>query len=202
MIGTDFETLSDMDAADIVVIGDSYIESPMTRPSALITTRLAQLQGKTVANLGHSGYGPQQELAVLKRFGLPLNPRTVIWAFFEGNDLSDIEEYPGKAARVAGQHAAWQDFWFRSLSRNLLSLYFRGTSDCVPNSRLQQYGADFSDANNSVQTDIVCSVRNSRTFGRNLTESSIIFLGSLPAVPGSQYTFRSRFRPREIPGLP
>jgi hypothetical protein len=146
-----FRNASDLNAADIVIIGDSYIESPITPPSALITTRLARLQGKTVANLGHSGYGPQHELAVLKRFGLPLKPRMVIWAFFEGNDLSDMEEYPEKAARVAGQHAAWENFWFRSFSKNLLSLYFRGTSSCVPNSRLQRYTANFGDAHNSVR---------------------------------------------------
>ncbi len=73
----------------------------------------------------------------------------VVWAFFEGNDLSNVEEYPGKAARVAGQHALWQDFWFRSLSRNLLALYFRLQNECVPNARIQEYRAEFRDENNS-----------------------------------------------------
>ena len=82
-----FRNSVDLQQADIVVIGDSYIEGYMTPESKLATTLLGQLQGKTVANLGHSGYGPQQELVVLKRYGLPLHPHTVIWAFFEGNDL-------------------------------------------------------------------------------------------------------------------
>lgn len=144
-----FRNAADLDKADIVVIGDSYIEAPMIRDKALSTTVLAGLQGRTVANLGNSGYGPQQELAVLKRFGLPLRPEVVVWAFFEGNDLSNVEEYPGKAARVARQHALWQDFWFRSLSRNLLALYFRPQNQCVPNARIQEYRAEFSDENNS-----------------------------------------------------
>jgi hypothetical protein len=70
-----------LDRADIVVIGESYIEAPMIRDNALSTTVLAGLQGRKVANLGNSGYGPQQELAVLKRFGLPLRPKVVVWAF-------------------------------------------------------------------------------------------------------------------------
>ena len=50
--------------------------------------------------LGHSGYGPQQELVVLKRYGLRLHPRTVIWTLFEGNDFSDAERYEEKVARA------------------------------------------------------------------------------------------------------
>ena len=144
-----FRNPADLDRADIVVLGDSYIEAPMILDKALSTTVLGRLQGRPVANLGNSGYGPQQELAVLKRFGLPLRPEVVVWAFFEGNDLSNMEEYHGKAARVAGAHAVWQDFWFRSLSRNLLALYFRSKQECVPNVRIQEFRAEFSDENNS-----------------------------------------------------
>ena len=144
-----FRNPADLDRADIVVLGDSYIEAPMILDKALSTTVLGRLQGRPVANLGNSGYGPQQELAVLKRFGLPLRPEVVVWAFFEGNDLSNMEEYHGKAARVAGAHAVWQDFWFRSLSRNLLALYFRSKQECVPNVRMQEFRAEFSDENNS-----------------------------------------------------
>ena len=40
-------------------------------PESKLATTLGQLQDKTVANLGHSGYGPQQELVVLRiEFGL------------------------------------------------------------------------------------------------------------------------------------
>lgn len=82
---------------DLVVIGDSYIEGYLTSEANLLTSILADLQGKPVANLGHAGYGPQQELVVLKRFGLPLKPKTIIWAFFEGNDFIDTEGYDNRA---------------------------------------------------------------------------------------------------------
>jgi hypothetical protein len=54
---------------------------------------VARLLDCTVANLGQSAYGPQQELAVLKRFGASLGPRLCIWTFYEGNDLDDVERY-------------------------------------------------------------------------------------------------------------
>lgn len=141
-----------MTEADIVVIGDSYVEAPMTPSAALSTSILAQLQGSSVANLGNSGYGPPQELRVLKRFGLPLNPKTVIWAFYEGNDISDMKTYEDKVAAMTGQNPFWQDFWFRSLSRNLLALYFRPTpQECVPSPRVQPYWAKFTDHTDAVK---------------------------------------------------
>lgn len=143
-----FRNAQDWTQADIVVIGDSYIEAPMVADDALSTTLLSRLQGRTVANLGNSGYGPQQELGVLKRFGVALQPKTVIWAFFEGNDFTNTDEYDVKVALVAGQNPHWQDFWFRSLSRNLLALYFRTTGTCEPNPRIQQFRGRFSDRAN------------------------------------------------------
>lgn len=135
--------------AGLVVIGDSYIEGYLTPEPKLITTRLSELQGQPVANLGHSGYGPQQELAVLRRFGLPLKPKTVVWAFFEGNDFSDAEGYD--KARIDG-NAFLQDFWFRSLTRNLAALMFRSTQPCVPSEPINTFRAEFTDAHNMTET--------------------------------------------------
>ena len=141
-----FRNGREMTGADIVVLGDSYVEAAMTPDEALVTSVLARLQGKRVANLGNSGYGPPQELGVLKRYGLPLQPDTVIWAFYEGNDVSDMKEYEKKLTTLSGVSAFWQDFWFRSLTRNLLALYFRSTTrECVPSRRIQPYRAKFTD---------------------------------------------------------
>ncbi|HEX2055900.1 MAG TPA: hypothetical protein VHF07_05370, partial [Nitrospiraceae bacterium] len=150
--GNGFRNNGDMTAADIVVIGDSYIEAPMTPDEELSTSILARLQGKKVANLGNSGYGPPHELGVLKRYGLPLHPRTVIWAFYEGNDLSDMKRYEKNAAARSEENRFLQDFWFRSLSRNLLAVYFRSLSrpGCVPSRRIQPYQAKFTDHTNKV----------------------------------------------------
>ena len=65
----------------------------MLPDSMLATTHLAKLTQKTVANLGQSGYGSQQELVVLKRYALPLHPESVVRVFYEGNDLRDAARY-------------------------------------------------------------------------------------------------------------
>ena len=80
----------DMDQADVVVVGDSYVESPMLPGSSLLTTQLSHQLQTSVANLGISGYGPEQELVVLKRYALNLQPKTIVWVFFEGNDFYQL----------------------------------------------------------------------------------------------------------------
>ena len=85
-----FRNRSDLNHADIVVIGDSFVEA-MTIPDAkIMTSLLAGMQNQAVANLAQYGYGPREELIVLKRYALPLGPRTVVWMFYEANDLKDV----------------------------------------------------------------------------------------------------------------
>ncbi|MBS0170865.1 MAG: hypothetical protein JSR62_10970 [Nitrospira sp.] len=152
-----FRNARDLETADVVVIGDSYVEGYLMPDEQMLTTHLSRLQGRSVANLGHSGYGPQQELAVLRRFGLPLNPKTVVWAFFEGNDVSDAETYWNRGSTIPrsginGWHEVWQDFWFRSLTRNVSTLLLRTNQGCTPDHSLEEYRAEFLDAGRTATT--------------------------------------------------
>jgi lysophospholipase L1-like esterase len=138
-----FRNSRDLDRADIVVLGDSNIEGYLTSEGQLATTWLSKLQGKVVANLGHSGYGPQQELVVLKRYGLPLHPETVIWTFFEGNDLSDAEQYDRDLKKSS--NAWWQEVWYRSLTRNVFARLLQPAGACTPSTHIAQFHAQFRD---------------------------------------------------------
>lgn len=112
----------DLKSADMVVIGDSFVEDIPTPTAQLMTSLLAHSRGETVANLGQLAYGPQQELIVLKRYALPLSPRTVIWMFFEGNDLTDVIHY---RAAMKSQGSFSRGFPRRSLTVHLLRLIKR-----------------------------------------------------------------------------
>ena len=112
-----FRNVTDLNSADVVVIGDSFVEGLTVTDAELTTSRLARLQGKVVANLGQSAYGPLQELVVLKRYGLPLQPHSVVWMFFEGNDLGDVIDYHRAIRNPPG---FWPSFWARSFTRNAL----------------------------------------------------------------------------------
>jgi hypothetical protein len=88
-----FRNESDLERADIVVVGDSIIEGPRVAATDLVTAHLARLLHRVVANLGVSWYGPQQEVELIRRFGLQLHPHTCVWTFYEGNDLWDARRY-------------------------------------------------------------------------------------------------------------
>jgi hypothetical protein len=75
----------------IVALGDSF-----TRASGVASPwpqRLAEYTGTDVLNLGDVGFGPQDELKVLRQYGLKKQPQWVIMAYFEGNDLYDAASY-------------------------------------------------------------------------------------------------------------
>ncbi len=88
-----FRNRKDLKTADIVVIGDSFVEGLHVADDELMTTLIAEKTHQSVSNLGRSGDGPQQERIILERYGLPLHPKTCVWLYYEGNDLEDVAEY-------------------------------------------------------------------------------------------------------------
>jgi len=117
-----FRNDRDLTRADMIVLGDSMVEG-MTVPTPQLTTSLlAHLRNETVANLGQVAYGPQQELIVLKRYGMPLKPATVVWMFFEGNDLTDVVHYRNA---MENQASFSRSLLRRSLTVHLLRLIKR-----------------------------------------------------------------------------
>jgi len=91
--GQGFRNEREIEQATVVALGDSFLEGVLVPQTNLVSSQLKRLLKVDVANLGQSGYGPQQELAVLQRFGIKLQPKIVLWFFFEGNDLLDVPKY-------------------------------------------------------------------------------------------------------------
>jgi len=125
--GRGFRNPTDLPSADVVVVGDSFIEGLQVAEPELVSARLGRLLGASVANLGRTGYGPQQELGVLRRYGVSLRPRTCVWAFYEGNDLQDAGTYGAEqrqASRALREPASKESFG-RSFTRNGLDFAIR-----------------------------------------------------------------------------
>ena len=81
------------EASGIVLIGDSFIEADLTPPDQLQSVHLRRRTGKSVLNLGVAGYGPHQELELLRRHATDVGAEHIVWFFFEGNDLLDVDRY-------------------------------------------------------------------------------------------------------------
>jgi lysophospholipase L1-like esterase len=80
-------------ATVVAALGDSFTDG-MTLPAELTwPARLARLLGVGVRNYGTAGFGPGQEVLVLKEFVRARRPRRVVVGFFAGNDLVDAERF-------------------------------------------------------------------------------------------------------------
>jgi hypothetical protein len=141
-----FRNERDLDRADVVVLGDSYVEAVETPSAQLFTTLLAGSSGQVVANLGLSGYGPQQEAATLRRHGAALHPSTVFWVFYEGNDLKDArvyEELRGELARGLRTKPSRAE---RLLATNVLDALYRLVCHPPPSAQAEKRYGTFTGA--------------------------------------------------------
>lgn len=88
-----YRNTHEMEHADVVLLGDSYVEGWYVSDGETVAARLAERLGRPVADLGVAGYGTLQELRVLKGDAVARAPRVVVWFFFEGNDLYDDQHF-------------------------------------------------------------------------------------------------------------
>lgn len=77
----------------IVMLGDSFTANlglPLKKGYPKLLERLYRDGGSRVdvINVSMSGYDPDKEKILLRRFGLPLEPDMVVLAFFVGNDFT------------------------------------------------------------------------------------------------------------------
>ena len=127
-----FRNEQDLQAAEVAVIGDSYVEAPYAPNSSLLTSVLSRLMAGPVANLGMSGYGPDQELAVLRQYAISLQAKKVVWVFFEGNDLENV--WRNRELRATWPEPAVQGHSFaqRSFTKNALTAIRNVLAGCQP----------------------------------------------------------------------
>jgi hypothetical protein len=85
--GEGFRNESAPGPVDVAALGDSFTDA-LTVPVELAwPARLEAASGRPVRNYGVAGFGPQQELRVLRDHVLARRPRVVVVAFFAGNDI-------------------------------------------------------------------------------------------------------------------
>jgi len=74
---------------DLLVLGDSFVQGyAIEREDSFVS--LVRHLYPSCLNLGTSGSGPLVQLAALVEYASVRRPRTVVWCYFEGNDLDDF----------------------------------------------------------------------------------------------------------------
>ena len=74
-------------SVDVMAVGDSFTFGADV-PFGKSFMDLLRKEVGSVVNLGCGGNGPLSELAALIEYGAILKPKTLIWIYFEGNDLT------------------------------------------------------------------------------------------------------------------
>ena len=136
-----FRNCRELDRADIVLLGDSYIEGSYVSDGETCAAILGKSVGCEVANLAQAGFGTLQELEVLERYAIPMQPRLIAWFFFEGNDLYNDQSFadwqsqphdhsPGKPGQWDW---TWDGFLDRSFTKTAFLAIRRLLHPLVPN---------------------------------------------------------------------
>jgi lysophospholipase L1-like esterase len=148
---------SESTATVVAALGDSFTDG-MTLPAELTwPARLARLLGVSVRNYGTAGFGPGQELLVLKEHVLARRPRRVVVGFFAGNDLLDAERFesfqrgggpfpsPGLGWKFKDVIARFDQLYLTSLyegASGLLGGRKRNPADRWPSRELEDYSGE------------------------------------------------------------
>ncbi len=78
---------------NIAALGDSFTDALTLPAAASWPMRLQERLGVPVQNYGTAGFGPQQELLVLRDYVIRHRPSHVVLAYFAGNDIFDAERF-------------------------------------------------------------------------------------------------------------
>jgi hypothetical protein len=77
---------------DYLIVGDSFAQGMCVNEPDNFSGNLKRITKKNIINLGMSGNGPIREFATIKEYMAIKKPKIVLWFYFEGNDLTDIDD--------------------------------------------------------------------------------------------------------------
>jgi hypothetical protein len=80
----------ELGSVDIAALGDSFAHGYCVPPGKSFVDLIRQQLPRTL-NLGIAGDGPLLMLATQSQYLPPLRPKVVLWFYFEGNDLEDLQ---------------------------------------------------------------------------------------------------------------
>lgn len=76
---------------EMAAVGDSFGHGNCVRWPDMLMTRIRGAYPRTI-NISYSGNGPLLELAGMKEYLSSVRPRVVLWLYYEGNDLENLQD--------------------------------------------------------------------------------------------------------------
>jgi len=78
-------------AKDFLLIGDSFVHGECVKDEFTFSNILNDKFNKKTINLGIGGSSSLNQLASVVEYGKIINPKIIIWFYFEGNDLDGLD---------------------------------------------------------------------------------------------------------------
>jgi len=119
------------DAADVYLLGDSFIVGALVPFEETVTGQLEGALGRDAMTVALLSISPQYEHDLMRELELPVEGRTVLQFIFEGNDQKDSHAYRTKrhgdpadrnAKKSQEKRGTLERLWRRSLTRNLFEV--------------------------------------------------------------------------------
>jgi len=85
------DSIYDKPGKKIILLGDSYGHGYCVMPGEDVGSVLRN-RGYSTINLSISGNGPLRELATLREYGTHLDPKIILWLYFDGNDSTNLKD--------------------------------------------------------------------------------------------------------------
>ena len=78
---------------DYLLVGDSFVHGSCVNRPFDIASQIIRLSNnqKNVISLGYAGNGPLAEYATLKEYFPEAEVKNILWFYYEGNDLNDLD---------------------------------------------------------------------------------------------------------------
>lgn len=77
------------ETVDYLIVGDSFAQGFCVNDSDHISSHINRITNKNVINLAYGSNGPLIEFASIREY-LPKNTKNLLWFYFEGNDLDNL----------------------------------------------------------------------------------------------------------------
>lgn len=116
-IGRSQQTGVSFDSVDWLFIGDSFTQAAQVNFDDMFTSLLYRTSpDRIIANVGVSGFGLPEELALYKDLGRRLRPKTVFLQLSAFNDFVNVREHRMSAAAFLSNHSAFARFLLQNLT--------------------------------------------------------------------------------------
>lgn len=103
-----FRNPTDLTNWEVVVTGDSFVESGYLPYEDLFTTVAAKRLGLRIKNLGVSATGPISQTFYVRNYGKAESTKDAVLCFFEGNDLKDLNRELRSTASFRATGQPWK----------------------------------------------------------------------------------------------